>query len=930
VPLAARRALARRGLLGLVALLVVVVATTGGAALGLLTATTTASARAALGGTDPAALVVTTRVADDPAAQEAGLTAAVDDLFGGAPVRVARTESAAEGDAPFVVWTLTPDLSALVPDDLAGIAAGSVALRDTLRQDDAVAVRGITVTGDLGERAAVELAALGAARAVVTVPLALLLLVSFVALAQVGRVLAGARENEVEILVARGASPRRLVAAAAVEAVVVGVPAAALGTGLAALLLTGRGPWTPGPPVAAGAVTALAAVAVLTGVVAAQARAVAARGARDRSGRLRQAATAGTVVAVAAVALLGLLRLRSLGSPAVPGGQGVADPLAAAGPAVALVALGLVVLALLGPAARAWATLAARGPRLTGVLVARRTARGLRLAVVPVVLLVLATGSAVLAGAYAGTEESAREGAAVQAVGTDVRVAVPGPGTAGAVLGPSAPPPDATAFAALPGAAAAAPALVGDATVQGEDVGATALPADAVPAVVRTPGAATIADPLRGTDPFAGAPVLPDDASGLELVLAGSVTPDLAAAEIAEVQDADVAPTVAVTLWLVAPDGTLTVLDAGSPALGTAGERTRLSVPVEDLPAGSRLAAVGLDLGPAVVPTRVDVRVEALTARTAAGEVPVDLDAGWTPVGTAPADDLDDGRVPRFTTTLTSPAPSWARLVAGSSDPGPGVPALVTDAAAARWDATAGDVVEVTWAGTAVPLEVVGTVAEVPGQSRAAAVLVDLGTLDAALLRTAPGLPRPGEVWVAATSPDAVPALAQDAAATARAAAPEPGTVTVTTVADAAGADAGSPVRLVFLVVAAGAVLVALLGLAAVAVTTTAGRRAEVVVLRALGVPPRTQGAGRALELGVVAVAGTLAGLLAGGVVAVLAVPGLVAGVVPGADASVAVLPGPVLVAVLAAVGGSAAVAGAVAAVVASQARDTDYRPEVR
>ncbi|PFG42472.1 hypothetical protein ATJ88_1134 [Isoptericola jiangsuensis] len=934
MPLAVRRALARRGLLGLVALLVVAVAATGGTAAGTFVATTTASARAALGGPDPAGLVVRTRLAADPTAQEDRFRATVDDLFAGAPVQVSRVESTADGDTPFVTWTLVPDVGVLQPDDLAGLVAGSIGLRDTLRRDDAVAVRGVTVTGDLGERAAVEHAALGAARAVVTVPALLLLLLSLVALTQAGRVLAGAREPEVELLVARGASPRRLVAGAAVEAVVVGGAAAVAGVALAAALLTGRGPGTPGPVAAAGAVTAVAAVVVLTAVAAAQARTVAARGPADRSGRLRQAATAGTVVAVGVVAVLGLLRLRTLGSPAVTGPDGVTgDPLAAAGPAVALVALGTVVLAVLGPATRAWAALAARGRGLTGALVARRTARGLRLAVVPVVLLVLATGSAVLAGAYGGTEQAARQAAAVLAVGTDVRATVPG----GATVDPSAPPPDTSRFAGLPGAAAAAPALTGAATVQGAEVGATALPADLVPAVVVAPGAGALAASLRGSDVFGGAPVLPDDATALVLELSGTAAPVPTGAPRAPTgPGAQDGPDVAVTLWLGAPDGTLTALDAGTATPGPRTTRVTLTVAGTDIAPGARLAAVGLDVAAVTTPTRLDLAVRSLTARTPAGDVPVDLTTGWTSVGTVPADGPDDGTAgePRLAATLAPTAPTWARLVAvapgqdgGAPDP---VPAVVSAAAADRWAAAPGDTVEITWAGTPVRLEVVGTADAIPGQRQAVGVLADLGALDAALLRTTPRLPRPAEVWVAATDPAAVPALATAVGAEAHRQGDDPGTVTVTTTADALGADAGSPVARVFLVVAAGAVAVALLGLAAVAVTTTAGRRGDVVVLRALGVAPRAQGAARALELGVVALLGTAAGLAAGAGVAALAVPGLVAGVVPGGGGPVVLLAGPVLGAVGAAVAGAVAVAAGVAAVVAAQARDTEHRPEVR
>ncbi|MCK0116858.1 hypothetical protein MWU57_07410 [Isoptericola sp. S6320L] len=954
---AVRRAGAHRGLLSLVALLVAVVAATSGVMLGAVAASTTDAARAALAAPEPASLTVTTRVAPDAATQDARVRDLVAELFGDAPLDVVRSETADGTDTPFVTWVITPDLGSLAPGDLAGLTAGGDGLRSVLREADGVAVRGVVVEGDLGERAAVVHAAQRDAGAVAAVPVALLALTALVALTQVARLLAATRQSEVEILVARGAATRQLTAAGLVEAGVVAVLAAGAGTALAVAVLVARGASPTASVGWTGALTAASAVAVLTTVVAAQARAVAGREAADRSGRLRQVAALGTVVAAVGLGAAGLLRLRSLGSPLVVVPDGVrTDPLAAAAPALLLAALGVVVLALLGPAARLGAALAARGRGTTAVLAARQVARRLRVVVVGVVLLVLASGSAVLAGAYAGTSERARAEAITQQVGTDARVTVPAPGR----LSAERPPPRADELAALDGVAAAAPALVVDATVRGEAVGLTALPADQVAAVVRTPDAAVLAAPLRGVSPFAAAPVLPGEATALRVALDAAVSSDVdERPETATGTATGTEPVeVEVSAWLSAADGTLRVVEAGSAELAegssTAGLTANLPAGV---PAGARLVALDLAFQGVPGPRRATLEVSVaamvpdgtVSDGTGSIEVPLDVSASrWAPtaVGSAGLARAADGTL-GLDAVLDSTQTSRLRLVAegptgsGATAPvpaaPPAVPAVVSEAAAERWDLQVGDTLEITTAGSTVPLQVAGVTPAVPGQPVPEAALVDLAALDATLLRTAAQLPRPAEVWLAAAEPDDAAAVERLAAAARPAAvehAPAPQDVEVVT-SGGGGTDAAAPVRLAFTLAAAGAAALAVVGLAVVAVAGLSGRRDEVVVLRAAGVGPRSQAAGRALETAMVGGTALGAGVLAGWSVAAATVPGLagatLATVAVGATPTVLVVdPGLTAVLVGAAVAGTAAVVAVAAGRVAAQARDTTYRPEVR
>ncbi|MFC7877988.1 hypothetical protein, partial [Isoptericola sp. NPDC057391] len=370
--LLARRSGARRGLLVLVALLVATVAAALGTAVGAVRAAEADVVHEGLtrGGV-PAVVQVTTRLAPeaDAAAQDAALRRDVAALFAPVPYDLVREEVPDDdSDDPFVRWTLTPDVAATDTADLTVLAAGSDALLDTVLADDAVAVRGATVTGDLGERAADAADAAAAASAVALVPMLVLALAGGVAVAQVARLLAATRAGEVHLLVSRGASAAQLTAAAASEAalVVVGGAAAGAGAGAGAAVLAGQG--TPagslaGALVPSAVATAAGALLVLVAVGGLQARAAAALRVADRSGRARRAAAWGTVALVLVAAGVTTWLLRRYGSPLVPtpdGGQ--TDPAAAAAPALVLAAAAVVAVALLGPLSRAWAAAAAGRP----------------------------------------------------------------------------------------------------------------------------------------------------------------------------------------------------------------------------------------------------------------------------------------------------------------------------------------------------------------------------------------------------------------------------------------------------------------------------------------------------------------------------------------------------------------------------------------
>lgn len=271
--------------------------------------------------------------------------------------------------------------------------------------------------------------------------------------------------------------------------------------------------------------------------------------------------------------------------------------------------------------------------------------------------------------------------------------------------------------------------------------------------------------------------------------------------------------------------------------------------------------------------------------------------------------------------------------VAGSLDGGPpeetpasgSVPVAITTEVASAADLAPGDPLTLSVAGGRLPAEVSAVVDALPGQRGTVAALADVRVVASLLAEQQRSLPWPDQVWADASGDPAaaVSALAQrqDLRAVTG-----PGSVSVT--------DATSAARLVFWVASAGAVLLALTGVAAVAATLLSARRPEVAVLRALGMPPAAQARSRALELGGVVLLAVVFGLVAGWVVGTAVVPELATSTtapgrlrLPAAlrleSTPWAVLLGTTLVGLL-------ALLAVLARRVRAQALDRDYREEIR
>ncbi|WP_193311426.1 FtsX-like permease family protein [Georgenia satyanarayanai] len=847
--------------------------------------------------------------------------------------------------APFVRWTVHPRVESLTVADLPALADGLARL-DYALGDDAVAVRGLSVTGDLAATVDDLVDATATAAAVGLVPVALLAVVSLVALVQVVRLLGQTRDRETEILVARGAAARQVTVWSAVELAVVAVVGGAVGTVVAAVVV-GRldgGAAQRGVIVTTGA--AVVVLTVVTGTVVAglRARGTARRMVTDRSGRLRGAAAAGTVVLTGAAAALSAWQLLRHGTPLID--DGGADVLAVVSLGAVLAFLAVLALALLGPLTRGAARARERGRALPGVLAARQVSRRVRAYAVPLVLVVLAVGTTTVASSFAGATAVQREHVAALATGTDVRVTVPAPSTAREPQAVSAAP-----YREIAGVRSAGSVLRATGTFGELPLAVTALDTARLAEVARVPG-----DAVTGLAPGAWGTALPAGTRTLDLTLRARLGLSAAAREAEEVmlesareyyvealgvteeeadelleEDRDRQRAgdhgLGVVAWVADPDGGLSMLDGGRlPAepFGEGGllgpESTEHTLRLE-LPATSEHRLVALDVAATGPFVGYDLAVE-LTSLTADGAA-VDLGpAPWQQTLATPG--LEPVGVVGARGTFAGTEDVTVRFVPDGG--AAAVPAAVTSHLATTADLAVGDTAAVTMGGTAVDLEVSAVVDAVPGGLDEDAVLLDLAALGAHVLGRQERPVLPGQVWLTvAEGVDPVDVAAAAGAIAGREADVE--------VAGDGLTDSAGSVRHTFWIVAAGAALLALTGVAAVVLALTRERRSEVVVLRALGVPPAAQARTRVAELLGVGGLGVVLGVLAGWAASVLLVPTLAraAATQPSPlplGGRLDLLPGLAVLALLA--GGLAVVAAVLAARVRAQALDAEYREEVR
>lgn len=746
-------------------------------------------------------------------------------------------------------WTLAPRIGSITGGQVAALRFAVHTLPAAVRADSAVTVGGTLFAGGLDGSLVAAEAAVARAAAAAPLPLVLVALFCLVMLIQLGRLLTDDRRPETVLLLSRGLSAARASWWAALETLVVALLGAAVGTAVAAV----------GPGLVVGGVLAAAAavtVAIVAAIVPAHREAAAplVRDRADDSGRSRVLVAGGVVLLVTGAAAFAWWRFRL--APGTPTGS--VEPAVLAAPAVILLAGGLVATVLFGALATLAARVIPRHDTGTGLaLPIRQIARRATVYASIVLLGSLSVGGALLASAYTGTVADLERSADRLQVGPDVRIdalAIPASATD---RGPLA------QVDALPGVRASSPVVQiaapdGEATRTVVGIRAAALPA-LLPAVAGT-DPAVLAAALQQL-PDTGV-VVPAGAPGVRVVGAVSGLPR--------------AVGVTVVMWWATPDGLVVrqvigsqdrpVLDLRSPA------------PV----AGSRLLAAELQIDRAAKTFALNGTLAVSVTGAAGASTSAQLLPSNTPgvlIETGAISDAVSGSAAGFRVTVgeaqQSTRPVSVRL-AGPEVPAADAPlAAVVDARTAADSGLAvGDVMSLSPNGTALQVRVAAVVPVLPGFDDADVVLTDLSALQRHLLTSSLSVPGPDGVWIGSAAP-------RDTALAA--AGVFGGGAQIMAIGGSAALTA--PAVAAYRWGTAGALGLAVAGAAVVAVTLAHRRRAELVVLSALGVRPARQAALRRRELATTVLIGWILGGALGWLTVNAVVPRLaVRAVVGGLD----------------------------------------------
>ncbi len=721
-------------------------------------------------------------------------------------------------------------------------------------------------------------------RSGLVLPAALLAVIAVYALALLARLLATGRRGETALLRARGASRWQLARAAGAEALLVVAPAAVLSApfatwivafmdataGDASLELAGdlASFGALGPGIAWGVAFAAALTCAVALVVPAARRGrtwVAEQQERSRPRRGALLQRAGIDVALVVIAVLAWLQLRQYGAGVVPrdvGGIGV-DPVLTMAPVIAVLAATVVALRLVPLVTRAVVRVVQRGqafPMLLGAWQAdRRPHAG------PVVLLVLAVATAVLAPSVAATWQQSQRDQAAHRVGADVRLEGEPSDieVARRVLEDTAQLEAAMAVErswTLLGGAGRVPLLALESQATDEVVH---LRADLGPE-----GAAATFAPLReGRATPPGLP-LPDEAERLSGTVALSWEGE------AQVMAAGVS-----TVLVATEDGRVSSVSLGRPTVDGSdafdvalpeGATTLVGV------RGEFRYRPGRSLEP-LAPEEHDAvwELDDLVAHTGTGasqelDVPGswELDRGpdWRPGPQRLTVELDPpGRV-RLPVEIDRYGAQVVSFLLAEDVEVPVLPALFTDAAlqAAGGEEMVGTEVDLG----DVVVRIVDTMPSLPGTEQEAAVAVDLAWLSHHRARQLDRLPMPNELWIDERHGQQFDALAVDLGLDVR----DRQAVAERLLDD----PQGTGVLQSLWAAAVAAIALAAFGLIVDARATAVQRRRELAFLHILGASPPSLARALVVEQGLLAGLGVLAGIGVGLGVAITMGPSLI------------------------------------------------------
>ncbi|MEV5892611.1 ABC transporter permease [Nonomuraea fuscirosea] len=374
------------------------------------------------------------------------------------------------------VWAAEPELGALTPERLRPLAEAVGRVGERLSKAGCVSC---VTAGDLPELLTQLGTASLVARSTMLIPVLQVLLLAAYALMLTARLLADHRRMEVALLRSRGAGTMRLVALAGGEALLVALPCALVAPflGPPLLALIGLLPWIRASgvrlePVAdlgaflvsCGVALAAAVLLALPAVAGARRTYVEEQTARGRGGRRGLIQGAGADLALLAVAGLAIWQLQRYGAPVTEtaaGGLGI-DPLIISGPALALLAGGLLGLRLVPRVSRLAEGVTSRRPTLVPAMGAWQVSRRPLKYAGPALLLTLAIAIGVVSMATTSTWQDSQRDQADHQASADLRLSGPAEGPELGALGRG------TAFTALPGVTAASPAFRAQTDIGGE------------------------------------------------------------------------------------------------------------------------------------------------------------------------------------------------------------------------------------------------------------------------------------------------------------------------------------------------------------------------------------------------------------------------------------------------------------------------------
>ena len=780
------------------------------------------------------------------------------------PIVVGEADWEIIGKTPQVRWMIVPHAGSLSAAGLHAVDTAWSGLDDALHDagfgaSDFLQEGGFT--GTMNELTA-RMHALDAVK-----PIALLMIASIalVALLELGRLLAEIRGFELELLWSRGATAGELARTTAAESALVSLLGVVLGTGVAVgILYVFSGSQALAALGAALWVVPLATVVVAATAFTAQTFRAARRGGRrdapGRSGRVQHAAGVGVVVLVTLAAAVSVWQLQLYGSPVTPvvGGGTAVDPVTVVAPSLALVALvllGLLAFPRIAPLAERTAS---RRLDADNVLAARSVARRLSLVTTPVVLVALACGQFVVAGAYAATWESSFTRTQELRAGTSTRVTTQFGGLSGSQL---------DRIAATNGVNTVAPVYLGEMKTTDDYASVVGVSPRAFASLAATADGAIDPAGLADTiDVGLTFPALPAGEGDLSLAIANSGFLEAPAVFVWIGDDFGQLRQIRLDRADSATPDSVSHYSAALPGVVGSGNAWHLTA-VDVAPQGADLAEDRSGPTP-----RVDI------VAVERGGVTMDLGGSWSAVGFDLFGPSGVKSTPSFHGAELAKGIWLARLLPNSADgddlfSGP-VPVVISSTLAERMRIEPGTVVPLLLPGSVAPVPT--TISEVlvgiPAAPSAAALLVDIDVVHALELRSVAELSSIGLHWIGSTDPRLVGERLRQAL---------PGEVAVDVLElDQDRSMLGSG-AIALWVAAVGAALLALAALGAVVGAQLRGRSGEVVVLRAIGMGSGQQGRIRRREYTLVIAYGAAIGLAAGLLAAIATIAPLARSAVP-------------------------------------------------